>query len=170
MFAAPPPHPLEGPVLVTVLVSALLLLVGAILAPCWRGSAAAAWIRGLALLTALGVTLELEEAAQALCVRSEDFGEGVRAMSERREPRCPHAGGEVASVHQPGASGSHDGDGERLGHASLATAARRRHWSSATTATMIEPLTTRCQKSATPRMLRPLSCACSRNCSSSPRK
>ena len=36
---------------------------------------------------ALGVTLELEEAAQALCVRSEDFGEGVRAMSERREPR-----------------------------------------------------------------------------------
>ena len=36
---------------------------------------------------ALGVTLELEEAAQELCVRSEDFAEGVRAMSERREPR-----------------------------------------------------------------------------------
>jgi enoyl-CoA hydratase/carnithine racemase len=36
---------------------------------------------------ALGVTLGLEEAGQALCLRTEDFAEGVRAMSERREPR-----------------------------------------------------------------------------------
>jgi enoyl-CoA hydratase/carnithine racemase len=35
---------------------------------------------------ALGVTLELEGVAQAVCAQSEDFAEGARALAEKRQP------------------------------------------------------------------------------------
>src|SRR6185503_10369897 len=35
---------------------------------------------------ALGVTLELEVTAQAVCAATEDFAEGARAFSEKRQP------------------------------------------------------------------------------------
>ena len=35
---------------------------------------------------ALGVTLELEVTAQAVCAATEDFAEGARAFAEKRQP------------------------------------------------------------------------------------
>jgi enoyl-CoA hydratase/carnithine racemase len=35
---------------------------------------------------ALAATLQLEEAAQAVCARTEDFAEGARAFAEKRQP------------------------------------------------------------------------------------
>ncbi|MES2462598.1 MAG: hypothetical protein V4671_18600 [Armatimonadota bacterium] len=70
MFAAPTPHPLEVPVLVVVLLSTLLLLVGAITAPRWRGRAIAAWVRSLALIIALGVTIAFEVISPSLVLEA----------------------------------------------------------------------------------------------------
>jgi enoyl-CoA hydratase/carnithine racemase len=61
-------------------------LVGELLACAPRAVAYAKRILDTVAKPNLAATLELEVAAQELCARSEDFGEGTRAFAEKRQP------------------------------------------------------------------------------------
>ncbi|HEY6760759.1 MAG TPA: enoyl-CoA hydratase/isomerase family protein [Baekduia sp.] len=61
-------------------------LVGELLACAPRAVAYAKRILDTVAKPNLSATLELEVAAQELCARSEDFGEGTRAFAEKRQP------------------------------------------------------------------------------------
>lgn len=63
------------------------LLVGELLACAPLAVGLAKSIIGASALPAFGETLEQEVTAQELCATSEDFAEGVQALSERRPPR-----------------------------------------------------------------------------------
>ncbi len=61
-------------------------LVGELLACAPRAVAYAKRLLDSVAKPNLSATLELEVAAQELCARSEDFGEGTRAFAEKRQP------------------------------------------------------------------------------------
>jgi enoyl-CoA hydratase/carnithine racemase len=61
-------------------------LVGELLACAPRAVALAKRLLDTVAKPTLSATLELEVAAQELCARSEDFGEGTRAFAEKRQP------------------------------------------------------------------------------------
>lgn len=61
-------------------------LVGELLACAPRAVAYAKRLLDTVAKPNLSATLELEVAAQELCARSEDFGEGTRAFAEKRQP------------------------------------------------------------------------------------
>jgi enoyl-CoA hydratase/carnithine racemase len=62
-------------------------LVGELLACAPRAVALAKRLLDSVAKPTLSASLELEVAAQELCARSEDFGEGTRAFAEKRQPQ-----------------------------------------------------------------------------------